>query len=125
MNFNLPFVVAISISILLMASTIMVSAFFVLRVRPLPYWQALVIALVSNLLGKLFVSILHWPGVISYSLPTLVSLGLTYQFFKPKFSMLMLCWIVGFAMYLIIHLLITNLFGWTFMFPFWAPRITT
>jgi len=122
MNINLPFLVAISISILLMASTIVASAGFVLRIRPLPYWQALLIAAVANPMGKLFVSVFHWPSVVSYSLPTIVFLCLSYVFFKPSMSKLLLYWISGFAMYLVIHLVITNLFGWTFMFPFWAPR---
>ena len=123
MNIALSFPVGILISILLMATTIVVSAGLVLRIRPLPYWQALLIAAVANLLGKLFVSVLHWPGVVSYSLPTIVQLYLSYVFFKPSVSKLLLYWISGFALYLVIHLLITSLFGWTFMFPFWAPRL--
>jgi hypothetical protein len=122
-NIALSFPVGILISILLMAATIVVSAGLVLRIRPLPYWQALLIAAVANLLGKLFVSVLHWPGVVSYSLPTVVQLYLSYVFFKPSVSKLLLYWISGFALYLVIHLLITSLFGWTFMFPFWAPRL--
>lgn len=66
----LPDPVAILISILFMATTIIVSAGVLLRIRPLPYGRALLIAAVSNLLGKLLVSILHWPGAVSYSLPT-------------------------------------------------------
>jgi hypothetical protein len=123
MNIALSFPVGILISILLMAATIVVSAGLVLRIRPLPYWQALLIATVANLLGKLFVSVLHWPGVVSYSLPTIVQLYLSYVFFKPSVSKLLLYWISGFALYLVIHLAITSLFGWTFMFPFWAPRL--
>ena len=123
MNIALSFPVGILISILLMATTIVVSAGLVLRIRPLPYWQALLIATVANLLGKLFVSVLHWPGVVSYSLPTVVQLYLSYVFFKPSVSKLLLYWISGFALYLVIHLVITSLFGWTFMFPFWAPRL--
>ena len=123
MNIALSFPVGILISILLMAATIVVSAGLVLRIRPLPYWQALLIATVANLLGKLFVSVLHWPGVVSYSLPTIVQLYLSYVFFKPSVSKLLLYWISGFALYLVIHLVITSLFGWTFMFPFWAPRL--
>jgi hypothetical protein len=122
-NIALSFPVGILISILLMATTIVVSAGLVLRIRPLPYWQALLIAAVANLLGKLFVSVLHWPGVVSYSLPTVVQLYLSYVFFKPSVSKLLLYWISGFALYLVIHLVITSLFGWTFMFPFWAPRL--
>lgn len=119
----LPDPVAILISILLMAATIIASAGFVLRIRPLPYGRALLIATVSNLLGKLFVSILHWPGAVSYSLPTIAFLALSHVFFKPMVPKLLLYWITGFALYLVIHLLITTLFGWTFMFPFWAPRL--
>jgi hypothetical protein len=122
-NIALSFPVGILISILLMATTIVVSAGLVLRIRPLPYWQALLIAAVANLLGKLFVSVLHWPGVVSYSLPTIVQLYLSYVFFKPSVSKLLLYWISGFALYLVIHLVITSLFGWTFMFPFWTPRL--
>jgi hypothetical protein len=123
MNIPLPFLVAISVSILLMAATIVVPAGVVLRIRPLPYWQALMIAAVANLFGKLFVSVLHWPGVVSYTLPTIAQLYLSYVFFKPSVSKLLLYWIAGFALYLVIHLTITALFNWTFMFPFWAPRL--
>lgn len=65
-----PDPIAMFISIIFMAATIVVSAGLVLRIRPLPYVPALLIATVANLLGKLFVSVLHWPGAISYSLPT-------------------------------------------------------
>jgi hypothetical protein len=123
MQIAVPDSVAIVISIVLMATTIVVSAGFVLRVRPLPYWRAISIAAIANLLGKLFVSVLHWPAAISYSLPTIAFLGLSYVFFKPSVPKLVIYWLLGFALYLVIHLLITALFGWTFMFPFWAPRL--
>jgi hypothetical protein len=123
MNIALPDSVGITISILLMASTILTSAALVLRVRPLPYAQALLIATVSNLLGKFFVSALHWPGAVSYSLPTLSFFALSVVFFKPTVSKLIVYWLVGFAMYLAIHVVITLLFGWSFMFPFWVPRM--
>jgi len=123
MSIVIPDPVAIVISILLMATTIVVSAGFVLRVRPIPYWQAVIIAAIANLLGKLFVSVLHWPAAISYSLPTIAFLGLSYVFFKPSVPKLGLYWILGFALYLVIHVLITTLFGWTFMFPFWTPKL--
>jgi hypothetical protein len=120
---TLPDPVAILASILFMAVTIVVSAGLVLRVRPLPYVPALLIAAVANLLGKLLVSVLHWPGAISYSLPTIAFLALSHVFFKPSVPKLLLYWIAGFALYLVIHLLITTLFDWTFMFPFWTPRL--
>ena len=122
LNMTLPDPIAIVVSILLMAVTIVVSAGLVLRIRPLPHGRAPLIAAVANLLGKLFVSVLHWPGAISYSLPTIAFLGLSHVLFNPSHARLLLYWIVGFALYLVIHLLITTLFGWTFMFPFWAPR---
>jgi hypothetical protein len=78
---------------------------------------------VSNLLGKLFVSVLHWPGAVSYSLPALSFFVLSIFFFKSTFSKLIVYWLVGFAMYLANHVVITLLFGWSFMFPFWVPRL--
>jgi len=120
---TLPDPVAILASILFMAVTIVVSAGLVLRVRPLPYVPALLIAAVANLLGKLLVSVLHWPGAISYSLPTIAFLVLSHVFFRPSVPKLLLYWVAGFALYLVIHLLITMTLGWTFMFPFWAPRL--
>lgn len=87
---NIPDPLAIIISIFLMAITIIASARLVLRVSPPPYSQAILIAAVSNLLGKLFVSVLHWPGLISYSLPTVAFLILSYIFFKPRMPMLLL-----------------------------------
>ena len=120
---HLPDPVALLLSIVFMAVTIVVSAGLVLRVRPLPYGPAMLIAAVSNLLGKLFVSQLHWPAAVSYSLPTLSFLILSALFFKPGVVRLLIYWVFGFALYLIFHLLITTLFGWTFMFPFWTPRL--
>jgi hypothetical protein len=119
----LPDPIAQLISIVLMAATIVVSAGIVLRIRPLPYARALLIAAVANLLGKLLVSVLRWPGAVSYLLPTIAFLALSYVFFKPSLAKLLLYWITGFALYLLIHLLISALLGWTFMFPFWAPRL--
>jgi len=119
---TIPDPVALVVSILLMATTIVASARLVLHVHPMPYAKALLIAATSNLLGKLFVSMLHWPGIVSYSLPTIAFLVLSYVFFKPTIPRLIVFWLAGFALYLAIHLLISGLFGWTFMFPFWAPR---
>lgn len=119
----LPDPIAIVISIVLMAFTIVVSAALVLQTYPLPYVRALLIAGVANLLGKLFVSILHWPPAVSYSLPTLAFLILSAVFFRPSFFRLLVYWLFGFALYLVIHLVITSLFGWSFMFPFWAPGL--
>lgn len=117
----LPNVVAILVSIFLMAATVAVSARMVLRVRPWPYAQALVIAAVSNVLGKVAVSILHWPAAVSYTVPTLAYFGLSIAFFKPSPRRLVPYWVTGFAMYLLIHVVISRILGWTFMFPFWVP----
>ena len=119
----LPDPVAMVVSIALMALTIIVSAAVVLRVRPLPYGQALLIAASANLLGKLLVSVLHWPAAVSYSLPTVVFLVLSMLFFSPTLARLLTYWLFGFALYLVIHLLITWLLGWTFMFPFWKVNL--
>lgn len=119
----MPDFIAIAVSIVFMAVTIIVSAGVILRIRPLPYAQALLIATVANLTGKLLVSVLHWPALISYSLPTAAFLILSAVFFKPSPVKLISYWLFGFALYLAIHLLITSFFGWTFMFPFWTPRL--
>jgi hypothetical protein len=115
--------VGILISIFLMAAVVVASAGIVLHVRPLPYWKAILIAAVSVLLGKLFVSILHWPSILSYTIPTIACQVLSYVFFKPTILKFLLYWAFGFALYLAIHLTITALFGWTFMFPFWVPKL--
>ncbi len=115
--------IQIGLSIVFMALTILFGERLILRLKKLPIWQALVIAAASNLLGKLFVSVLHLPGALSYSIPTLVFLLLSYVFFKPKFGKLILYWLVGFAAYMVIHILISTLFGWTFMFPFWTVKL--
>ncbi len=119
----LPDAVAMVLSIVFMALTIVISARLVLGLRWTPYAHALTIAAVSNLLGKLFVSVLHWPAAVSYSLPTLAFLVLSAVFFKPRVRRLLVYWLFGFALYLVIHVLITTLFGWTFMFPFWTPTL--
>jgi len=69
------------------------------------------------------VSVLHWPGAVSYSLPTVAYFILSIVFFRPTFPKLIVYWLVGFAMYLAIHVVITLLFGWSFMFPFWVPKL--
>lgn len=63
------------------------------------------------------------PAALSYSVPTIAYLVLSYVFFKPTVAKLLLTWVAGFALYLVIHLLIATLFDWTFMFPFWVPRL--
>lgn len=120
----IPDALALVMSIVLMASTIIASAGLVLHRRPLPFARALLIATVSNLLGKLLVSGLHWPGAASYAIPTIAFLGLSAWFFRPGPGKLVAYWSFGFMLYLLIHLVIASLFGWTFMFPFWAPRVT-
>ena len=75
--------VGIIISIILMAITILIGNLAVLKIKPQPIIQALIIATVSNLLGKLFVSVLQLPGSISYSVPTLAFFFLSCYFFKP------------------------------------------
>jgi len=115
--------IGIIISIILMAITILIGNFAVLKVKPQPIIQALIIASVSNLLGKLFVSVFHLPGAISYSVPTLAYFLLSYTFFKPSPKKLFLYWIVGFAAYLVFHVLLSSLLDWTFMFPFWRVRL--
>jgi len=116
-------VLQLGLSIVFMSLTILFAERIVLRLKRLPIWQALAIAATSNLLGKLFVSGLRWPGALSYSLPTLVFLLLSLLFFKPKFGKLILYWLVGFAAYLAIHILISTVLDWTFMFPFWPVKL--
>jgi hypothetical protein len=111
------------ISIVLMAVTILVGWRVVLGTKPLPVGKSLIIATVANLLGKLFVSVWHLPPAVSYSLPTLAYFILSYLFFKPTIPRLIAYWLVGFAAYLVIHVLISSAFGWTFMFPFWKVKI--
>jgi len=94
---NVSPVLQLGLSIVFMALTILFAERIVLRLKHVPIWQALVIAATSNLLGKLFVSGLHWPGALSYSLPTLVFLLLSLLFFKLKIGKLILYWLVGFA----------------------------
>ena len=110
------------ISICLMSVTILVGWRVVLGTKPLPVVQSLLIAAVANLLGKLFVSVWHLPPALGYSLPTLSFFILSYLFFKPTFPKLIAYWLVGFATYLITHVLIYSAFGWTFMFPFWKVK---
>jgi hypothetical protein len=116
-------IVEIIISIILMATTILIGNLVVLKIKPQPLLKALVIATVSNLLGKLFVSVLQFPAAISYAVPTLAFFVLSYYFFKPTLRKLFLYWIVGFASYLLIHILLSSLLDWTFMFPFWRVRL--
>ena len=111
------------ISICLMSVTILVGWRVVLGKKPLPIVPSLIIAAVANLLGKLFVSVWHLPPALSYSLPTVSFFILSYLFFKPTVSKLIAYWLVGFAAYLIIHVIISSAFAWTFMFPFWKPKL--
>jgi len=111
------------ISIALGSLTVLIGWRVVLGTRPLPIAAALIITTVDNSLGKLLFSIFHLPAAVSYSLPTALFLILSYFIFKPSPAKLLLYWLVGFAAYLVIHVLISLLFGWTFMFPFWKPHI--
>ena len=107
------------VSIVMMSITIVIGARVALgRTQP-PVWQALVIAATANLLGKVMVSGLHLPGLVSYSLPTLAFLVLSVLFFKPTPLRLVLYWAVGLAAYLALHVVLAVALGWTFMFPFW------
>ncbi len=111
------------ISIALGSVSVLVGWRVVLGRKPLPIGAAVFITAVDNSLGKLFLSVLHFPALWSYSLPTLAFLILSYFFFKPTLAKLLLYWLVGFASYFVIHAVISSLFGWTFMFPFWKPHI--
>ncbi|MGO9641074.1 MAG: hypothetical protein ACLP1Y_07215 [Candidatus Acidiferrales bacterium] len=95
----------------------------VLGTKPLPFGAAVLISAVDSSLGKLCASVFHLPAAVTYSLPTAVFLILSYYFFKPTIAKLLLYWLVGFAVYLAIHVFISSAFGWTFMFPFWKPHI--
>jgi len=115
-------IVQLAISTVIMALIVIAAATLVLNVRPVPIWQALLIAVVANVLGKLFVSCLHWPSAASYGLPTTMAHVLSFVFFRPTIPMFLAYWLFGFALYLIIHTGLSVAFGWTFMFPFWDPR---
>jgi len=117
------FIIAPIIAILLMAVTILIGNAIVLKVKPQPIGKALIIAAVSVLLGKWFVSFLHLPSIISYSIPTLSFLILSYLFFKPTIIKLIIYWAVGFAAYLVIHILASSIFNWSDMFPFWKVHL--
>lgn len=118
---HLPDPLALLVSIVLMAATIVAAAAIVLSVRPLPWGRALLIATVSNGLGKLLVSGLHQPAAIAYGVPTLAFLILSAIFFRPRPLHLLAYWLLGFTFYLLIHVVIARAFDWTFMFPFWVP----
>jgi hypothetical protein len=111
------------ISIALGSITLLVGWRVVLGTKPLPIAAAIFITAIDHSLGKLLFSLFHLPATESYSLPTALFLILSYFIFKPTLAKLLLYWLVGFAAYLVIHVLISWLFGWTFMFPFWRPLI--
>ncbi len=113
----------IMIAILLMAVTILIGVQLVLKIKPLPVVQAIIIATTSVLLGRWFVAVLHFPAILSYALPTASYFILSYVFFKPTAIKFVLYWLVGFAAYLIIHILASSIFNWPYMFPFWPVRI--
>jgi len=106
-----------------MAVTILVGVKLVLKIKPLPVGKAIIMATVSVLLGKWFVAGLHLPALLSYALPTAAFFILSYVFFKPTPIKFILYWLVGFAAYLIIHIIASTLFNWPYMFPFWPVRI--
>ncbi len=120
---NTYFFISPIIAIVLMSVTILIGNAVVLKIKPYPIVKALIISAVSVILGKIFVSYLNTPPFISYSIPTLAFLILSYYYFKPTFLKLFLYWIVGFAAYLIIHILGSSLFNWTDMFPFWRVNL--
>ncbi len=120
---NAYFFISPIMAIVLMAVTILIGNAVVLKIKPQPIIQALIISAVSVILGKIFVSFLHLPGIISYSIPTLSFLILSYYFFNPTLLKLFFYWMVGFAAYLIIHIIGSSLFNWTDMFPFWKINL--
>jgi len=119
---ELSLLIGLIAAILLMAVTILIASQIVLKVKPLPIGKALIIAAVSVLLGKWFVAI-HLPAIVSYALPTLAFFLLSYVFFKPTLKKFILYWLVGFAAYLVIHILASSIFDWPYMFPFWRVRL--
>jgi hypothetical protein len=111
-------VLGILISVVCVAATIVWGAKVVLKLQRAPWGRALVIAATANVLGKVLVSVLHRPAVISYAVPTLAFLLLSHPFFRPTFSMLIGDWLARSAAYLGIHAALAVRLGWTFMFPF-------
>jgi len=117
-------IIQFCISTLLMAITIIIPAKLILKIKGIPIGRALIIALVGNGLGKIFVSFAHLPNVLSYSIPTLIFLILSFLFFRPRLLRLVIYWLFGFAIYLAIHGCLSLFLHWDFMFPFWKVRIS-
>jgi hypothetical protein len=107
------------------AAIIAVCAKLVLRVRPLPILQALLISTVGNLLAKLSDVVLDWPSVISFLIPGVVNPVLAYGLFKPTLPRLMADWIAGFLLYFVVHVVLMQLFGLTFLFSAWTPQLSS
>ena len=117
-------IIQFCVSTLLMALTIIIPAKLILKIRGIPIGRALIIAFVANGLGKIFVSFMHLPNVLSYSIPTLVFLILSFLFFRPRLLRLVIYWLFGFVIYLAIHGLLSLSLHWDFMFPFWKVRVS-
>jgi hypothetical protein len=114
--------VGLPISIVLGLVPFLVGNEVVPKIKPPPVGKAFIIVTVDHLLGKLFY-VFRLPAILTYSLPTSAFLILSYYFFKPTIPKLLLYWLVGFATYIVIHISVSSLFDWTFMFPFWKVRL--
>ena len=114
-------VVAVVLRILVTAAILAPCARYILKVRPTPYGRTLLIAAAAHLLAKAADELLAWPLEVVAMIPGIVLLVLAYLVFRPTVPRLLASWIVGFAVYLAIHVLVSVLFGITFLFSGWTP----
>ncbi|MFN8670423.1 MAG: hypothetical protein U0164_24815, partial [Gemmatimonadaceae bacterium] len=99
-HLEIPPALGIVVSIVLMASTIVFAARVVLTRSSQPWPQALLIAAVSNTMGKYLVSEARMTPAVSYGVPTLAFFVLSFYFFRPSVGEMLRYWLVGFAAYL-------------------------
>lgn len=109
---------AVAIRIVLTALIVMLLAWYILQIRPIPYVKAFLISSAAHLLAKAADVLLQWPLEIVAAIPGLVLLVLTFLLFDASVKRILAVWFVGFGIYLVIHALLSVLFDVTFLFAF-------
>ncbi len=111
---------AVTLRILVTAAVILVCAWYILRVRPLPSVRALLIAAGAHLIAK-GADLLGVPLSVVLLIPGLVHLVLSYFAFRPTIARLLVYWVADFVIYMVIHVLLSVLFDLNFLFGVWIP----
>ena len=111
---------AVTLRILVSGAITALCARYILQVRPVPYVWAFGIAAAAHLLAKA-ADVAGLPLTFLLLLMGLVQLVLSYIAFKPTVLRLLAYWVAGFVIYMAVHVALSTLFDWNFLFGVWIP----